>query len=239
MDDVGRLAEELDEALLHGVELKVLVSDGLVVEIDAVHGDVVDDSLRGSQLLGNVCLSLFLQVLIEPLAPSQLMTLHELPVMGTAVVGSQEQQVVLVAHLSVEGRQQTSDILVKLQICLVGMLAAGAPLMTNGIGLGIAHAEHVGGAVMSHVLALQSGNSHIGDEVSAEGIEGNILARIFQLLVLGHLCIHLFDIVGQLLHIVGAGDKAACLVVHPVGGIGTSSCRQDGSTVLEADTDDL
>ena len=37
----------------------------------------------------------------------------------------------------------------------------------------------------------------------------------------------------QLVHIVGAGDKAACGIVEPVGAVGVVACREDRGAVLE------
>ena len=237
--DIGSCAEKVDEAQLHVVEAELLVLNGLVVEINAEAADGVDDVLRGTQLLGDIGLGLFLKVLIEPFTTVELVVLHVLPVVGTAVVGREEEQIVAASHLGVEGLEQALDVLVEPHIGAIGMLAARAPFMADDIGLGIADAEHVGGAAVAQILALQGRDGHIGDEVATEGIESHVLAHLLEFLVLGHLGVNVLGIGGQFVHIVGAGDEAALGDVHPIGCVGATASRQDGSTVFIADANDL
>ena len=66
----------------------------------------------------------------------------------------------------------------------------------------------------------------------AEGIVAHATAHLLQLLVLLQRLVIVLGPLRQFLHIVSTGDKLPVLSVEPVGSIGTTSCRQDGSTVL-------
>ena len=48
LDYIGDCAEELGEALFHVVEFQILVGNGLVVQINAKNGDILNDILRGT-----------------------------------------------------------------------------------------------------------------------------------------------------------------------------------------------
>ena len=51
--------------------------------------------------------------------------------------------------------------------------------------------------------------------------------------------VELLHPLGQVLHVVGAGDEVARLVVQPVGTVSRVTCGEDGGAVLDSDTDSL
>ena len=69
------------------------------------------------------------------------------------MVGSEEHQVVTLAHLLIECLEQSCNILIELQISLVGMLATGTIFVTNHIGLRVAYTKHISLVALTQVLA--------------------------------------------------------------------------------------
>ena len=98
------------------------------------------------------------------------MVYHKLLVMGTSVIGRQEDQIVVLAHLLIEGTQQSCDILVEFKISLVGMFPTRSPLMTNHVSLRVTHTEHVRCLTFAQVLTLQGSNGHIGGDMSTKRV---------------------------------------------------------------------
>ena len=73
--------------------------------------------------------------------------------------------------------------------------------------------------------------------VGIDGVEG--VPAVLEELSDTPTGVELLDPLGQILHVVGAGDEASGLVIEPVSAVGSVTSREDGSTVLDGDTDGL
>ena len=201
--------------------------------VDVVN-QVVDDVAGDTKLRVQIQVQFLARVLTIPATGRNLVSFQEVRAVGTAVVGGEEEQIVAAAHLLVEHTEEMGEILVQLHVDIVVFLAACAVSMAYGIGGGDAYAEHVGDVVPAQLLVQESGLGHF------EGHRDTFIGGLDILsgcIVVGG--IELLYPVGQLFHVISAGDEVAHGVVEPVGGIGRVAGGQDGGTVLERDTDDF
>ena len=138
------LQQLLNNHLAHFLLVEPLLTDSLLVQHQTVVQTVFDDILSQVQSLLQALSSLSTIHLVEHKRTSaQTVVFHELKVMRSAMVGSQEYQVVTLAHLLVESLQQFGNVLIQFQISLVGMLATGAVLMSDHICLREADTQHI------------------------------------------------------------------------------------------------
>ena len=158
-------------------------------------------------------------------------------VVRSGVVGSEEEQIAVLAHLRVESIEELLDVAVEREEHLLVLLARRAPctgLVRDGIGRRDAYAEHVGSTVLSELLGLHYCLSH----VECHGHTVGMYLRVVALLH-GVLLVELHHIVGQLVHIVRAGDKSSHALVIPESAVGRMARRQNGSTVLYSHAENL
>ena len=212
---------------------------GIPVEEDAVVHDVADVAAVLARVIADGFVDALLHLAAVPGSGGNLVVAHVLPVGGSAVVGSEEYEVVVSAHLVVYRLQQSAQVAVELQVGIVGVAASRAVLMADDVGLRIAHAEHVGLVAFAQSLTMQGMDGHVGDDGATVGRQADVFAQFLELLVLCQLLVVVLRPLRQLVHVVGRGDEAAVLQVEPVGGVGAVACWQYGSAVLVADADDL
>ena len=147
------------------------------------------------------------------------------------MVGSEEEQIAVLAHLCVEEVEERLHVAVECKENFLVLLAFGEPstrLVAYGVGRRDAHAEHVGGVALAQLLVLDGSLSHAESECHAVGMHLRVVAFLHSC-----LAVELVHPVGELVHIVRAGDKACRRLVVPVGGIGCMSGGEDGCAVLQ------
>ena len=219
-----------------------LALDLLQVEAGTVDACVVEDDEVAIAAYGELLNSVFLgKALVDgcdgasgtPPSCGEVVALEVVGVVGSAMVGGEEEEVAAAADAAVEECEEVGEVAVELLIGGDGLCTAGAVLVGDGIGAGDAHAEHVGDVAGAELLVLEDGLSHLEGEGDALGLHLLVLAGLG-----GIALVELAHPAGQLLHVVGGGDEVADAVVVPVGGIGGVAGGEDGGTVLHGDAED-
>ena len=136
---MGHLTGIADQCFLHLCQIKAQSLDLPMIQIDAIGHNAIDDRTVDSwaKLLLQVSIQFGSQGFIKdlPRTTCQLMVDHKLEVMGTTVIGGQEQQIITLAHLIVKRLQQSCQILIELEVSLIGMFATGTIFMSDNISL--------------------------------------------------------------------------------------------------------
>ena len=151
------------------------------------------------------------------------------------MVGREKHEIVAPSHLQVELAEQPGQLAVELQVARVDPRRAGAIHVGAHVGGRHAQGEHVGAVgSLAQLLAVDGGKGHVEAGRHAAPAAPQVAAQQGSVAAVetGHPR-------GQLLHVVGAGDKGRHALVIPVGGIGRMARGQDGSAVLERDAHHL
>ena len=230
---LGVAGQEVGSLFLHGVELESGLGDGSVVEVDAVgighecHGL---DAILGAE--GLVERLDFVPCGIA--VGGYLVLLHHIGVVHATVVGGEEEEVVALAHLLVEIGEEVGQLGIGTHIGSLILGATGAIGMADDVGRRDADGEHVGDIVLTQLLIVEHGFGHLESLGDTLGAALDVGTRLHT-----HGLVEAVDPLGQLVHIIGAGDEVSCRGVPPVGGIGSMACGQDGCAVLERNAKDL
>ena len=159
------------------------------------------------------------------------MLLQLVVVVGCAMIGSEEEQIVALAHLLVELRKERRQVLVQLHVYSLVLRTASTYGMTDDVGRRNADGEHVSLFVLSHLLVHEYSLSHLE-------CHGHSLVLALQVIAwLGTvLLVEVLDPLWQIVHIVCAGHEVACLGVPPVCRVSRMACGQYGGAVLQRHT---
>ena len=230
--DVGALLDLGDGLTLELLNVESGTVDACVVEDDEVaivaHGEFLDSVFVGKPLV---------DVLHDaagiPASGWEVVALHVVRVVGSAMVGREEEEIASAADAAVEECEEVGEVAVELLIGGDGLCTACAILVGDGIGVGDADAEHVGDFAGAELLVLEQSLSHLEGERDALGLHLLVFAGLG-----GIALVELAHPAGQLLHVVGGGDEMADAVVVPVGGIGCMAGGEDGGTVLHGNAED-
>ena len=159
-----------------------------------------------------------------------------LDAVGGTVVGTKECEPLAFSDGTVQVVEEIGQLLVESDILLVGELVVGAIFMAGDVGTREADANHIGlVGTLSQAFALDGGLCHLLNNLVAVGL---VLDVVDVELLVDFLVVGIHP-PWQLVHIVGAADKALGLLVEPVGGIGAMACGKNGGAVLERYANDL
>ena len=200
IDELIDFLEFLDEGLLHLAELLAACGDGLMVEIDASGIFAKDDMLYALnvQFVHDGTFNAFHLVPHLQSARRDVVSFHHIGIVGSAVVGREEHEVVALAYFLIEHVEEVGQLAVEFHIGSVVFGAACANGMADDVGRRDADGEHVGDVVLTHLLVLKGGDGHLEGLGDAFGRALDIEARFRTNLIVG-----LLDPFGQLIHVVG------------------------------------
>ena len=149
---------------------------------------------------------------------------------GAAVVGREEQQVVVAADALVQNLDEMGDFLVQLHVDGIDFGRMRAVVVGAHVGVGNADGQQVGGLALTQFLVDEG---LLGKGKRQRRAHGQVIDIAGDFVVV--FLVEVGYPTGQFVHVIGAGDKRCAALVIPVGAHGVMACRQDGGAVLEGD----